>query len=106
MNILRSDKFRTLEFALVALALLYAVFGLNLQETAPGVQMTVYNLAVVCVRATLGYWIARSVLGRIVRADPNERDPAEFDRQKRAESSGSEYIARAIVVAAVILTSR
>ena len=84
-----SDRLRALQWGVIALALFAVVFGFNLQETAPGVQSTLYNVATICIRGWVGYWLARTVLGRLNRY-----------------SNGSAVIARAILIGAVVLTAR
>lgn len=70
-------------------AALYALtFGAGLQESAPGLQSAIYNLANITLRAWLGYWITRNIFGRL------------------GKPSGSEMIARAVLIGSVILTSR
>lgn len=90
------DAFRTAHFLVLGAALYFLVFDkdIGLQESNPGLQSTLYTLANIAVRATFGYWIARSVLGKIKRDGSDPPDPPHA------------YIARAILIGAVILTSR
>lgn len=79
------------QYLLVGLALYAITFGFDLQETNPGLQATIYTFANITLRAWLGYAIARSLLGRLGRTP---------------EQQMKGVIARAILVGAVILTSR
>jgi hypothetical protein len=88
-----SDRWRSAQWTVIAAVLLYIALGLNLQESAPALQAQIYYVGTVCLRVTLGYWAARTVLGRL--------DHAQFGR-----SSDTQYMARAIIVAAVLLTSK
>jgi hypothetical protein len=90
-RVLDSGVLRMAQYAVVAIALYVATFGFNLQETHPGLQATIYTLANITIRAWLGYAIARSLLGRLGTTG-----------HERAQNA----IARAILVGAVILTSR
>lgn len=79
------------QYLLIGLALYAVTFGFDLQEINPGLQATIYNLANITIRAWLGYAIARSLLGRL---------------GKTTDEQAKGVIARAILVGAVILTSR
>lgn len=74
-----------------ALALYFLTFDFGLQESHPALQATLYNLAQITVRAWLGYWIARSCLGRLSLS---------------TKDNPTKVVARAILIGAVILTSR
>ena len=86
-----ADALRMMQWFAVAGALYVVTFDLGLQETHPGLQATIYTLANITIRAWLGYWIARTALGRV-----------DLD----GGSDSSQYIARAIIIAGVVLTSR
>lgn len=85
------DVLRMTPWLIAGMALMYVTFDFGLQETRPGLQATIYNLANITLRAWLGYWIARNTLGRL-------------DQFGKGEPMG--YVARAIVIGAVVLTSR
>lgn len=90
------DLLRTAQFVVFGAALYFIVFdkSIGLQDSNPGLQATLYTLANIAVRATFGYWIARSVLGKLKRDGSEPPDPPMA------------YVARAILIGAVILTSR
>jgi hypothetical protein len=85
-----SDRWRSAQWTVIAGVLLYIALGLNLQEHAPALQAQIYYVGTVCLRVTLGYWAARTVLGRL----------------PRESATDTQYMARAIIVAAVLLTSK
>lgn len=88
---MKSEFYRMAHWAAIAVVLYWIALGFNLQESQPAVQSTVYHAANVTMRAWIGYWIARTALGRMQR---NETDPPIA------------ILARAIVIGAVILTSK
>lgn len=75
----------------IALALYFLTFDFGLQESHPGLQATIYNVANITVRAWLGYWIARHTLGRV---------------DQNGEGIPMLHLARALLIGAVVLTSR
>lgn len=86
-----SGFLRMAQWLAIGLALYALTFGAGLQESAPGLQSTIYNLANITLRAWVGYWVARNLLGRL------------------GTTSGEQshnVLARAILIGAVILTSR
>jgi hypothetical protein len=84
-----ADWLRMFQWVALAIALYVVTFDLGLQESHPGLQATVYTLANITIRGWLGYWLARTALGRLsATAHPNE------------------IMARAIIIAGVVLTSR
>lgn len=85
------DIIRMSSWLLAGLALMFLTFDFGLQESNPGLQATIYNLANITIRAWIGYWIARHTLGRV---DQNGNDPPIM------------YLARAVVIGAVVLTSK
>ncbi len=90
------DLFRMSHYAAIAAALYFIVFdkAIGLQESNPGLQATIYTLANITVRAWAGYWIARGVLGRLKLDGSEPPDPPMA------------YLARAVLIGAVILTSK
>jgi len=85
------DILRMAQYLIIGLALYAVTFGFDLQESHPGLQATIYNLANITIRAWLGYAIARSLLGRLGTT-----------KHEQAQNA----IARAILVGCVILTTR
>jgi len=85
------DFFRMVSWLAAGLALMFVTFDFGLQESHPGLQATLYNLANLTLRAWVGYWIARHTLGRV---DQDGTDTPML------------YLARAVLIGAVILTSR
>ncbi|MEO8133670.1 MAG: hypothetical protein ABI831_06825 [Betaproteobacteria bacterium] len=85
------DLFRMTQWLTVAVILYFVTFGFDLQTTYPGVQAAIYNIANVTMRAWVGYVIARTALGRL---DDDGINPPMMS------------IARAILMGAVILTSK
>lgn len=85
------DVFRMSQWFVLAAALYVLTFDFGLQESHPGVQSTIYNLANITARAWFGYWIARHTLGRL-RMDGSDHPMT--------------LVARAILIGCVILTSR
>jgi hypothetical protein len=85
------DVFRMSTWAAVAVALYFLTFDFGLQETHPGLQATIYTAANITMRAWLGYWIARQALGRL-KMDGTENP--------------TKLLARAVLIGAVVLTSR
>lgn len=90
MNAIRSF-FRMSSWFAAGIALYFITFDFGLQETHPGLQATFYNLANITLRAWVGYWIARHTLGRV---------------QQDGTDQPMLYVARAVLIGAVILTSR
>lgn len=85
--------FRMVQWLGIALALYFIVFDpwIGLQDSNPGLQTTIYNLAGITIRAYLGYWISRAVIGRL-RLDGSD-DPLCL-------------VARSIIIGCVVLTSK
>lgn len=82
---------RMVEWLAIAVALYFLTFDFGLQESHPGLQATIYNVANITVRAWIGYWIARGTLGRLKMTDAD---------------NPTKLLARAVLIGAVILTSR
>ena len=85
------DTLRMSGWLVIAVALYFLTFDFGLQESHPGLQATIYTVANITLRAYIGYWIARSVLGRL-KLDGTD--------------AAGKMIARAIVIAAAVMTSR
>jgi hypothetical protein len=85
------DTLRMAQWLAVAIGLYFLTFDFGLQESAPGLQATIYTIANITLRAWIGYWIARSALGRL--------------KMDGTDAAGK-LIARAIIIAAAVMTSR
>ena len=85
------DTLRMSGWLVIAVALYFLTFDFGLQESHPGLQATIYTVANITLRAYIGYWISRSVLGRL-KLDGTD--------------AAGKMIARAIVIAAAVMTSR
>lgn len=79
------DRLRMVVWLLFGLAFYVAVLLID-GTTYPTVQVTLQKLGHVTTFAWVGYWIARSALGRV-----------------HAASTSSDRLARAVVIAGVIL---
>lgn len=86
-----TEFYRMAHWAIIAAALYFVALGFSLQDTQPALQSTIYHAANVTLRAWIGYWIARTALGRMRH---NEMDPPIA------------ILARAVIIGAVILTSK
>jgi hypothetical protein len=87
-----TELYRMAHWAMIAAALYWVALGpFNLQDTQPALQSTIYHVANLTLRAFVGYWIARTALGRMSH---DETDPPRG------------IVGRAIIIAAVILTSK
>ena len=87
----QQELYRMFHWALIAAVLYFIALGFSLQDTQPAMQSTIYHAASVTLRAWIGYWIARTALGRM---NHNETDPPIA------------ILARAVIIGAVILTSK
>jgi len=85
------DAFRMAQWLVVALAFYFLTFDLGLQETHPALQSTLYLMAQITVRAWIGYWVARTALGKL----PQDGTAVPIT-----------VLARAVIMGCVILTSR
>ena len=85
------ETMRMAQWLAAAMALYFVTFDFGLQESYPGVQATIYTAANITLRAWIGYWIARSALGRL-KLDGTD--------------AAGKLIARAIIIGAAVMTSR
>ncbi|WP_105133459.1 putative holin [Burkholderia sp. BE12] len=83
----KSDKFRMIEWLLIAAALYAGCIALRTLGIEPQVQVVLWKLANLTVAAHVGYWMDRRAFTRIL-----------------VTSSPHEQIRRAIVMSAAMLT--
>ena len=95
-----TDVLRMWPWPLLAIVLFALVFGTDLQDTNPGIQSSLYYIAQVTLRAYIGYWVARTALGKI------DIGKVRFGRNADSIVFSARLIARAIIIAGVILTSK
>lgn len=85
----RGEFGRMFHWFLIGCALFWLALGTGMQDTQPALQSAIYHVANLTMRAFVGYWIARTALGRL-----GERTDSQ------------DVLARAIIIAAVVLTSK
>lgn len=89
MKIDYREFYRMAHWGIIGALLLWVAVGFDLQDTQPAIQASIYHAANVTIRAWIGYWIARTALGRL-----------NFNDHPQA------MLARAVIIGAVILTAK
>lgn len=95
-----TELWRMAHWAFIGAALLWLAFGFDLQETYPGLQAVIYHAANVTLRAWIGYWIDRNLLGKI------DMDIRNIATVHEAIVFGARILCRAGIVVGVVMTSK